>query len=431
MVSRYNRAVRLAVIGMYLISIQSYKTVGRLFLVAMVATHAFFLWDMRHVMAHGDPDFTVYYTAGRMLREGQGHRLYDPQAQLAVQRQFASRAQTHNNPLPYIHPPFEALIFLPLTFLPYTTAFAVWNLLNLGMLLWASYLLRASIECFRLISAVDLYMALLAFFPVFANFHQGQDAILLLLVVLLAFRAWDRGEDFGAGLWVGAGLFKYHLILPLAAVLLLWRGRRFLFGLLSTASGAILISLALVGWHEALLYPGFTWHVLSQPLLGRIPFRQLPNLVGLIAGWSSQEYAGWLLPAVVLVCSILLLAVAVWMGRGAVNRSISRMAFAFALTSALFVGYSTNTYDLCLLVLPIAMVIDQILREPPDPASQRLALIVPILPLLLSSLWFYLWMRWVHINVIAIFIFWWLYAMGKEILRMKARTVKPTVSALV
>jgi len=415
---------------MYLIPIRPYKTAGRLFLVAMVAIHAFFLWNMRHVMAHGDPDFTVYYTAGRMLREGQGRQLYDPQAQLTTQRQFASRAQTHNNPLPYIHPPFEGLIFLPLTFLPYSAAFALWNLLNMGFLLGVSHLLRASVECLRLISAVDMYMALLAFFPVFANFHQGQDAILLFLVVLLAFRAWDEGQDFTAGLWIGAGLFKFHLILPLAVVLVLWRGRKFLLGVLTTSSAAVLISLALVGWHQALRYPGFTWHILSQPMLGRIPFRQLPNLLGLIGGWSSAEYAGWLLPGVVLACSILLLAVAVRMGRLAANRSLTRMAFAFAVTSALFVGYSTNTYDLCLLALPIALVIDHVLRESAGSPKQRLALILPILPLLLSSLWFYLWMRWVHINVIAIFVFWWLYAMRKEILQMTARSAR-RVSTLV
>lgn len=415
---------------MYPIPIRSYKTLGRLFLLAMVATHVFFLWNLRHVMAHGDPDFTVYYTAGLMLRGGQGPQLYDPHTQLAVQRTFASRAETHNNPLPYIHPPFEALIFLPLTFLPYTAAFALWNVLNLGFLLGVSHLLRGSVECLRLISAVDLYMALLAFFPIFANFHQGQDAILLFVVVLLAFREWDQGQDFAAGLWMGAGLFKYHLILPLAVVLVLWRGRKFLLGLLTTASAAILISLALVGWDEALAYPGFAWRILSHPLLGRIPFRQLPNLLGLIGGWSSTEYAGWLLPSVVLAFSILLLVVAVRAGRLAINHSLARMAFAFALTSALFVGYSTNTYDLCLLILPIALVIDHVVRESATPRSQRMALIVPILPLMLSSLWFYLWLRWIHINVIAIFIFWWLYAMRKEILRMRARTAKP-VSALV
>lgn len=397
----------------------------------MVATHAFFIWNLRHVMAHGDPDFTVYYTAALMLREGQGSQLYDPQAQLAAQRQFASRALTHHNPLPYIHPPFEALIFLPLTFLPYSAAFALWNVVNLGLLLGASRLLRASVECLRLISGVDVYMALLAFFPVFANFHQGQDALLLLLVVLLAFRAWEQGQDFIAGLWIGAGLFKYHLILPLALVLVLWRGRKFLLGFLTTASAAILISLVLVGWHEALLYPGFAWHILSQPLLGRIPARQLPNLLGLIGGWSYQEYDGWLLRVVVLACSIAFLAVAVGMARLAVNASLARMAFAFALTSALFVGYSTNTYDLCLLVLPIALAIDHVIHESTEPSAQRFALILPILPLLLSSLWFYLWMRWVHINVIAIFIAWWLYAMRKVILRTKALTTRPTtISAL-
>ena len=392
----------------------------------MIATHAFFLWSVRQAIARGEPDFTVYYTAGRMLRKGEGHQLYDPHAQFAMQRQFASRS----NLLPYIHPPFEGLIFLPLTFVPYLAAYALWNGLNLGFLLGVAHLLRASVSCLRLISAVDLYMALLAFFPVFANFHQGQDAVLLFLVMLLAFRAWDQGQDFAAGLWIGTGVFKYHLILPLAVVLVLWRGRRFLLGLLTTSSAAILISLALVGWHEALQYPGFTWHILSQPLLGRIPFRQLPNLLGLIGGWSSNEYAGWFLPAAELVCSILLLAIAVRVGRPAGNRSVTRMAFAFALTSALFVGYSTNTYDLSLLALPISLVIDHVLRESAGSPKQRMALVAPMLPLLLSPLWFYLWMRWVHINVIAIFIFWWLYAMRKEILRMRTRATKP-VSTLV
>ena len=398
----------------------------------MVATQAFFLWNLRHAIARGDPDFTVYYTAGRMLREGQGSQLYDPHAQLAAQRRFTDDEDNRRGPLPYLHPPFEALIFLPLTFLPYSTAYVVWNGLNLGILLGGLLLLRASVECLRLISGADLYLALLAFFPVFANFHQGQDAILLFLVVLLAFRAWGQGADFAAGLWIGAGLFKYHLILPLAIVLVLWRGKKFLFGLLTTASGAIVISLALIGWHGALAYPGFTWRVLSQPLVGRIPARQLPNLVGLIGGWSSQESGGWFLPAAVLVGSILLMAVALSLGKSPANRSVARMAFAFALTSALYVGYSTNTYDLCLLVLPIALVIDHSIRESTEPSAQRIALIVPILPLLLSPLWFYLWLRWVHINVIAIFICWWLYALGKEILRMRARTATPTtVSAIV
>lgn len=398
----------------------------------MVAIHAFFLWNLRLQIARGDPDFTVYYTAGRMIREGQGAHLYDPNVQLAVQREFAADQDNRRGPLPYIHPPFEALIFLPLTFLPYSAAYVVWNGLNLGILLGVSRLLRASVEGLRLISGADLYLALLAFFPVFANFHQGQDAILLLLVVVLAFRAWERGADFASGLWIGAGLFKYHLILPLALVLVLWKGRRFLLGLLTAASAATLISLALVGWHEALQYPGFTWRVLSQPQFGRIPFRQLPNLLGLIAGWPSKEYTGWFLPAVVLVCSIVLLAVAVRLGRFAVNRSLARMAFAFALTSALFVGYSTNTYDLCLLTLPIALAIDHSLHESTEPPAQRIALILPILPVLLSSVWFYLWQRWVHTNVIAIFILWWLYAMRKEILRMRARAVAPTaISALI
>jgi hypothetical protein len=43
-----------------------YKTIVRLFLVA-VATHIFFQGSVRGRIARGDPDFTVFYTAGRLM----------------------------------------------------------------------------------------------------------------------------------------------------------------------------------------------------------------------------------------------------------------------------------------------------------------------------------------------------------------------------
>ena len=175
----------------------------------MIAIHVFFLWRVRDRIARGDPDFTVFYTAASMLREGQGAQLYDSRAQLAVQAEFARDADIRRGPLPYIHPPFEALLFLPLTFLPYPLAFATWNVINLAILLGVAMLLKKSLLWLQGIPVWQMVLLCLAFFPVFANFHQGQDAILLLLVVALSFRALDRDADFLGGCWLGFGLFKY------------------------------------------------------------------------------------------------------------------------------------------------------------------------------------------------------------------------------
>ena len=129
---------------------------ARVVALAILATHVFFLWAVRDRIARGDPDFTVFYTAVNILREGRGAELYNASTQDAVQRQFTANSDIRRGPLPYIHPPFEALVFLPLTFLPYTAAFVVWNLINVGMLSGVWLLLRSSVEVLRRISWGEL-----------------------------------------------------------------------------------------------------------------------------------------------------------------------------------------------------------------------------------------------------------------------------------
>ena len=383
----------------------------------MVGIHLFFLWTVRDQIAKGDPDFTVFYTAARILRSGQGPQLYDPVTQQAVQQEFATDPDLRHGPLPYVHPPFEALLFVPLTLLPYEQAFWVWSVVNLGMLGAIAVLLRRLLPQLRRITFCDTLMVLLAFFPVFANFHQGQDAILLLLLLVVGYRAFVKGEDFTAGCWWGVGIFKYHLILPLVVILVSWRGRKLLGGFLTTSCSAGLLSLLLVGWRGALSYPRYTWHIFSAPGYGRIPFRQLPNVAGLLAGWTASGNGSPILMLTVLVCSIALLGTVIRFRPAADRESLSPLGFASAVITALLVGYSTNTYDLSLLVLPAALSFECYLAQRSAPGARVL---LPVAVLMISPLWFFLWMRWERIDLIAICLLWWLWALRKEILRIAA-----------
>jgi hypothetical protein len=391
------------------------------FVAAMIAIHVFFLWRVRDRIARGDPDFTVFYTAAKMLREGQAAQLYDSRAQLAVQAEFARNSDIRRGPLPYIHPPFEALFFLPLTLLPYSLAFAAWNVTNLAMLLGVAMLLKKSLLSLQGTPVWQMVLLCLAFFPVFANFHQGQDAILLLLVVALSFRALDRDADFLAGCWLGFGLFKYHLILPLAVILVLWRGRKFVFGFASVSSAVLLISLAIVGWKGALQYPIYAWHVVSQPAFGGIPPGQLPNLFGLLAGWPLAQKIGLAMQIVVAAVSVALLTMVAGLRKHAQHGVMFRLCFASAIIAALLVGYSTNSYDLSLLVVPVAVITNRRLENP----AEGTALLLPALPLLVSPLWFFLWMRWQRINVMALFLLWWLFVMMAEVHRLNRAGEEP------
>jgi len=395
----------------------SYKALFWLFIVSVLATHAFFLWSVRGRVARGDPDFTVFYTAGKILREGRGAHLYHPATQQAVQREFATDSDIRRGPLPYIHPPFEALVFLPLTFLSYREAFVVWNVLNLGMLGVALGLLRRCMGALQRFPLWQWFMAALAFFPVFANFHQGQDAVLLLLIVVLAFRAFDRGAWFLAGCWLGFGVFKYHLILPLALMLAIWKGRKFVWGFVAVVAAVASMSLALVGWSGATAYPSFAWRIVSEPAFGGIPARQLPSLDGLLTGWPFAEAVPRLMQGMVLAASIVLLGVVARLKTPARGQRFFRLCIACAVITAPLVAYSTNSYDLSLLILPVALVADDCLLEPRKTLAATRRLFVPLIPVLISPLWFFLWMRWEHINLMTPFLLCWLYVIRQETVR--------------
>jgi len=72
--------------------------------------------------------------------------------------------------------------------------------------------------------------------------------------------------------------------------------------------------------------------------------------------------------------------------------------------TAVLVAYSTNTYDLCLLIPALAIIAEYVIAESPKPMTSNLGFVVPIFFLCLSPLWFFLWMRWERINLMAIFL---------------------------
>lgn len=412
------------------ISLRYYRRLGRLLIAGTLALHVFFLWSIRGRIVRGDPDFTIYFTAGKLLREGQGRQLYDPVAQYRVQQEFATDSDIRRGALPYIHPPFEALLFLPLTFLPYTDAYLVWNALNCGMLFWVCILLRRSLVSLQKIPLADCWLACLAFFPILGNFHQGQDAILLLLVSVIAFRALDRGAEFSSGCWLGVGLFKFQFMLPIALILVLWRGRKLAAGFTMVASAAVAVSIALVGWSAALHYPIYAWEIVSTVRSGGLPYRLMPNLTGLINGWPILESVGWPLRFVAFTASTALLVIIAVMRRPARQAQAFNLCLACVVIASVTVSYNTNSYDLSLLVLSIALVLDHCLRA--SPQRQKIAaLFLPASPLLFSPLWFFLWQRWERTNLMAIPLLWWCSSIWREARRAGAARNDETGASLI
>ncbi|MFZ0145304.1 MAG: glycosyltransferase family 87 protein, partial [Candidatus Sulfotelmatobacter sp.] len=179
------------------------KTWIALLIVGMLCIHGVLFWKARVLIRQGYPDFTIFYTAGKMLHEGLGHSLYDGALQYEVQQTFAAGVRIRKGPLPYNHPPFEALIFEPLASLDYPTAYLAWSAINLAILGFLPFLLRQHIPALAHYPAFMWLLVFFGFFPVLVALLQGQDVILLLLLNALAFAALKRNADTLAGCWLG------------------------------------------------------------------------------------------------------------------------------------------------------------------------------------------------------------------------------------
>lgn len=385
----------------------------------MLGIHLFFLWNVRTRIAKGDPDFTAFYAAGTLVRSGEAADLYDPSAQFRVQAQFTDNPELRRGPLRYIHPPFEALLFVPFALFPYRTAFVLWDLANLGMLFAVATSLRATLLPNRGIHIKDVALGLLAFFPIFANFFQGQDAILLLLLVALAFQAMKRRADFLAGCWMALGLFRFQLVIPLVLVLALWNRRRIALGFILAAAVLVLVSAAVVGWECMLRYPGYLRLWASIPGSGRTPPSLLPSLLGLVTGWPGLDRIHWLV-AIVLILSGGLVILVARMKNLAQDPRFFNLCFACAILTSVLVGYNTSTYDLALLVLPLAVMLGEQLT-----GRMRADLMLPIVPLLISPFWFLIGMYRQNFNLIAIILVWWLFGTRNEVLRRRGTAPSP------
>jgi hypothetical protein len=329
---------------------------GVLCLLGFAALNAWMIWQVHGSILQGYGDFASFYTAGRIVQSGQSPRLYDPALQWKVQQEFASTVKIRRGPLPYVRPPFEALLFLPLAYLTYPTACVVWIALKTVLFLAIPFLLpREDHKGGEAISAHAWEGPLcLAFFPVAFDLLQGQDSVLLLLIMVFALRLLLRGADLQCGVVLALGLFKFHFIIPLIAIFVLRKKSGLVLGFLATASFLFVVSLMMVHRAGILAYPRYLWGLNQVSALGMVKPQSMPNVRGLLTmllgNGPPPPLAHWFLGGIAVVGVIV--AARSW--RGSDRRSISA-AFCFSIVVMLATSYYAYSYDLTLLLLPLLL----------------------------------------------------------------------------
>src|SRR5579859_157399 len=209
-------------------------------------------------------DVVVYYSVGRLVRDGHGGSIYSWPAVRAMESVVAAHFQIAQPEGSFLYPPFFATAMGGVAFLPYRWAYALWTFLNVLLLCTSLYALQKYAR-FSTRGTLLLWLAGLSYFSVFATVIQGQSSILLLAGLTFCFTAWRTGHYTLAGSVVALGLLKPTIIVP-ALVLMVVRGEwRVLraFGLVAVA--LFLLPAPFLGWrvdgqYFGILRKAADWH---------------------------------------------------------------------------------------------------------------------------------------------------------------------------
>ncbi len=296
-------------------------------------------------------DFPDFYAAARMVRDGRGNQLYDPAVQAAYQARYVGRSGSL-----YLRPPFEVLLYVPFSWATMRLAYGLWNLFSATLLVASARLLTQLTN--RNWSWRVVLGASLVFTPVLLCLLQGQDAILLLFILLLTLRALSRGEDLMAGAVLACGLFKFHLVLPLFVILAVIRNRKFIVGFAASAGVLVLASLGISGWAGLLIYPKFLLHLSEFPMPGNNP-SGMANLHGLgfFLTAGSGRSALW------LITGATLLTLGLSVRKVLQQAQQINLSFSVAVIAAILVSYHLSPHDLVLLLIPLAIVSGLLSRD--------------------------------------------------------------------
>lgn len=297
------------------------------------------------VALQGRTDFRHFYTAGYLVRTGQGSRIYDYGRTVEAEKEVAGNLGPD---LPYTHPAFEALPFAVISKLPYRTAFWVYAAFSVVVFALTLWLLRATPVWMKGMGSA-LPLALIAgFLPVGICLIEGQDSLVLLAVVAASFVLQESGEELAAGLTLGLAVFRFQFLLPFVLYLIFQKRWKFLAGLVVTSGVAVAISLAVAGAGSLSGYPTYLAAMsvglteVQKKAMGVWPLT-MPNLRGLLSLLQLDGVSARVALIVTAAGTIGLLAWSI----------VKKLPFELLAVVAVLTSYHGEIHDSVLLLLPL------------------------------------------------------------------------------
>jgi hypothetical protein len=317
------------------------------------------------------PDFVCYWSAGQLVAEGRSP--YDPEGQTRIQREHGWERDKAGRGvlefLPYYYPPWFAMACAALVPLGFGTARTAWFFLNAWFLVASAVLLRGLVPGVpRRVPVVAVPFFLLSVQVVVL----GQTTLLMLFLVVLAWRLLEQGRDRLGGAALAGFASKPQLAAVLVLGVLIWAVRRRRWGVVL----GFLATLAVLSLAGALVVPGWPLRMLEAMRRNPPPTVYFPWLG---ASWllvlRALGLRSWALGAAYLAAAVPLAAAAI--GAAFDRARPLRDTVALGLLAAFFVAPYARPYDFPVLLIPLLVLLGDRLPELPAAALVMAVVLVP------------------------------------------------------
>lgn len=313
-------------------------------------------------------DFLPVYVASSLVSEHRPLAIYDPQLQ-EIEKQFFRKPDRVR--LPFLYPPHVAWLFRPLTALQFFPAAFLWAVAGMLIYFLCVYLIWRN--CPGLSSCRELvFLAALAFPPLFHCFIRGQLSALLIAIFTAACLAFQSRHPFLGGMILGLLAIKPPFLLAIPLVFLLARAWKPLLGLAVSVLGQLVLVRFFLGeqilraW-LSLFSHSSQWISTAELDLAPIQMHSLRSFWTLLLPWPTAALAAYVLTAIAAIAW----AAAIWKSAAALALRFSALSLAAVLVNPhLFV------YDLLVLAPALFLLLDWTLLHRNEPSSDRLKLLL-------------------------------------------------------
>lgn len=319
-------------------------------------------------------DFPCFYAAAKLIWQSPS-ALYDDASQLAIQKTIDPRIG--DSILPFTYPPFTAVVYMPLGWLPFSAAFLAITLVNIILLAFSLRFLITRLQLTRQ-QSTWLILSGLCNFGVHSVLLQGQTSLIVLTLLAIFTAATQNHRQIGAGLSAGLLFVKPQLQAVPFIILISRRWWRALAIASTTAMALAVFSIVLVGWPAIVEYMNLlNTYLTKERGYGSYP-ESMQNLRALAQYLVSYSWAPqlWFALIVPVVAAIFLLN-----AKLGTDPNIAVVQWIGNFIAAVLITPHFNAHDLAVLIIPTAFAL-KLFGEPVRSWLILLVIGVGIYPLL-------------------------------------------------